>query len=58
MNIYYRHGLTAGFFAGWAFGTLTTGYFAITGVLLIILAFWVFSDYWRGIASDETEHQP
>jgi hypothetical protein len=54
MNVLYRHGLIAGFFGGWAFGTLTTGYFAIMSILLVILAALVFSDYWRGIASDPT----
>jgi hypothetical protein len=33
MSIRYRHGLIAGFVGGWAFGTLTTGYLAITSIL-------------------------
>jgi hypothetical protein len=56
MNIYYRHGLTAGFFGGFAFGTLTTGYFAIMTLVLVILAVLIFSDYWRGIAPNRSDY--
>jgi hypothetical protein len=60
MSIRYRHGLIAGFFGGWAFGTLTTGYLTIMSILLAILAALLFFDYWRGIASwsEPTEYEP
>jgi hypothetical protein len=57
MNVRYRHGLITGFVGGWAFGTITTGYWGITIILLAVLAALIFFDYWREIASDNPKER-
>jgi uncharacterized membrane protein len=57
MNVRYRHGLITGFFGGWSFGTITTGYWGVTVILLVIVGTLVFFDRRRGLMSDPAERQ-